>query len=135
MAALILLLSCSAGGGCNDMGSESRISINFYGVSREHAGEQLALEACVDDFCKKTTYDGDSHPSVDFGDDVVNSDAKRLVSLAIADADGNSLFSGTSEVTPAKQQVNGKGCPPTTYGASLRTSGPDTLMIADSVNN
>jgi hypothetical protein len=125
--ALTACSSSSSQGACSDVGAIGGIQVTLPPVALTASGA-ITVKACAGSDCE--THRGQvasgpgSTPIV--GSRIHAADPVR-VSLVIHDHSGRLLFSGSTSVTPQKDQPNGAGCPPTVWVGHVVASGTSTM--------
>ncbi len=76
------------------------------------------------------------HPGITFvafSRNLLSDGEPQAVQVTISDFAGGRLFHGQTEVTARKTEINGPGCPPTTWVGKVVATGSDTLTPAEPV--
>jgi hypothetical protein len=68
--------------------------------------------------------------AVTLGRKSLHDEHPRTVKLTIRDRKGVVIFNDSTTVKPTRYQVNGSGCPPITWSATVNAFGRDRLVVA-----
>jgi len=127
LAATAFLSACDAQRSCSVVGGRaSSIEFALDAVVTQHPGEQLRAVGCVETVCTSEQLAG----SVVVFRGKPIADKPLRVRLTITDRAGHSVFDASTTVRPSKEEVNGPGCPPTTWQARVAAQPGGTLRPA-----
>lgn len=129
VAVAIALTGCAGQGRtCSAVGAgPPGIDIWYGDVVRAHPHQRLTAQACVLGSCTTHALTRRYKENMIAGGDVVKDGTPVVVRLRITDATGRTVFSGRNKVSPRKDQPNGPGCGPITWGAVVKATGQHAL--------